>query len=268
MKMHYVKKTLRDVLTEHPEYKHVLLKFFHGLGDAIDFYANCLPALEKAFPDRRFYVETQLGQELFFGKVNPDESVYDLAVFIVFPCAEWDDGQETKAEKCGRVELGVEIVPDTPCRYWITAGRSPSPLIGVHFVSTSNNDLCCPEETARLIWDKIAARGLIPIDTHFRHQGATIDRETFAWEKRNVENVPASVETLFGLIESLGGFVGVASGNFWAALCSLPPSKILYIETEFPVRKLTHIPIRNLNAKDPDEKLIDEWLDDCMEGRI
>ncbi|MBP5205956.1 MAG: hypothetical protein J6Z44_04100, partial [Bacteroidales bacterium] len=47
----------------------------------------CLPALERAFPDRRFYVETQLGQELFFGVVNPDESAYDLTVFIVFPCA-------------------------------------------------------------------------------------------------------------------------------------------------------------------------------------
>lgn len=266
MKLAYMKKTLADVLKEHPEYKKILLKFYHGLGDAIDFHANCLPALKRAFSDREFFVETQLGQELFFGAVNPDENAYDLTVFIMFPCAEWEPGLETKAEKCARVELGIKIPPDTPCRYWFSAGREPSPFVGVHFVSTSNNDVCCPEPCARLIWEKIEKRGLIPIDTHFRHEGATIDREIFPWEIRNVQDIHGTVEKLFGIMENLGGFVGVSSGNFWAALCCLNPSKILYIETEFSVRRLTHIPIRHVSAKDPDETEIDAWLDEITKG--
>ena len=266
MELTFKNKTLADVLTAHPEYKRILLKFYHGLGDAIAFHANCLPALKRAFPGREFSVETQLGQELFFGAVNPDENAYDLSVFILFPCAEWEPGPETKAEKCGRVELGIEITPDVPSRYWFSGGREPSPFVGVHFVSTSNDGLCCPEPCARLIWEKIEKRGLIPIDTHFRHEGATIDREIFAWESRNVQNVRPTVEKLFGMIENLGGFAGVASGNFWAALCCLDPSKILYIETEFSVRKLTHIPIRQIKAENPDEAVIDAWLDEITKG--
>ena len=266
MKLSYVQKTLADVLGEHPEYKKILLKFYHGLGDAIDFFANCVPMLKRAFPGRRFYVETQLGQEYFFGEVDPDENHYDLCVFIAFPCAEWDKGMETKAEKCARVELGIKIPPDVPSRYFISPGRDPSPLVGVHFVSTSNDDVSCPEPCARLIWDKIEQRGLIPIDTHFRHQGATLDRVIFAWEDRHVQTVRPTVEKLFGLMNALGGFAGVSSGNFWASLCTLPPSRILFIETEFPVRKMTHIPIRSIKAADPDEAVIDTWLNEITEG--
>lgn len=227
MKLKYIQKTLADVLNEHPEYKTVLLKFYHGLGDAIDFFANCVPMLKRSFPGRRFYVETQLGQEYFFGEVDPDENHYDLCVFIAFPCAEWDEGPETKAEKCARVELGIKIPPDVPSRYFISPGRDPSPLVGVHFVSTSNDDVSCPEPCARMIWDKIEQRGLM---------------------------------------NALGGFAGVSSGNFWAALCTLPPSKILFIETEFPVQKITHIPIRSVKAADPDEAVIDAWLNVITEG--
>lgn len=267
MELTFKNKTLADVLTEHPEYKRILLKFYHGLGDAIDFHANCLPALERAFPNREFFVETQLGQELFFGVVNPNEKAYDLTVFIMFPCAEWEPGPETKAEKCGRVELGIKILPDRTWRYSLLLSKNKaSPFVGVHFVSTSNKDVSCPEPCARLIWEKIEKRGLIPVDTHFRHEGATIDREIFTWESRNVQNVRPTVEKLFNMMESLGGFCGVSSGNFWAALCCLDPSKILYIETEFPVRKLTHIPIRQIKAENPDEAVIDAWLDEITKG--
>lgn len=268
MKLKYVKNTLADILHDHPEYRRILLKFFHGLGDAIDFYANCLPRLKMEFRDRDFVVETQLGQEIYFGSTNPgDESDFDLSVFIMFPCAEWDEGPETKAEKCARVELGIRIPEDTPNRYWeITRGREPSPLVGVHFVSTSCDDVSCPESTARLIWEKIEKRGLIPLDTHFRHKGATLIRDVFAWENRTVRDVPATVEKLFGLMWSLGGFAGISSGNFWTALCTLDPRKILYIETEFPVRKLTHIPIKSIKADDPDEAVIEDWLNEIEKG--
>lgn len=270
MKLSYVKKTLADVLREHPEYKTILLKFYHGLGDAIDFRANCLPWLKCNFPNRRFYFETQLGQEYLFEAVNPCERLYDLSVFISFLCAEWDPGLETKAEKCARVELGIEIPPDKEFFYHGIAHKPvftvDSGLVGVHFVSTSNDGLCCPEPCARLIWEKIEKRGLIPIDTHFRHKGATIDRKVFPWETRNVQDIPATVKKLFNLLCGVDGFAGVASGNFWASLCCLDPEKILFIETEFPVRKLTHIPIKSVSAKDPDETVIDAWLDEITKG--
>lgn len=269
MKLEFQKKTVADLLKERPECRRVLVQFYHGLGDAIMFFANCLPALEHEFPNVKFYVETQLGQDEIFGKVDPDEDAYDLAVFIGFPCSEWDEGtDETKAEKCGRLELGVEIPPDCPDYYYffICPGKKhfASPLVGVHFQSTSCDEICCPEELAKLIWDRIQARGLIPIDTHFDHHGATIHRQIFPWETRNVTDAPASVGKLFGLIDHISGFAGVASGNFWAALCCLPPQKILFIETLFPARKLTHVNVHMVSVKDDREtqiKKIDAWLD-------
>ena len=266
MKLKYTKKTLAEILNEHPDFKRILLKFYHGMGDAIMFYANCLPALERAFPDRDFYFETQLGQEEFFGDADRNEAHYDLSVFLNFPCAEWDEGPETKAEKCAREELGIEIGEDHPSRY-----RLPffclSPLVGFHFVSTSNDSICCPENFAYHLWEKTVARGLIPIDTHMQHHGATIERDIFCWEKhRAVVSIAPSCCTLFGLIGSLGGFAGVASGNFWLALCILEPRKILFIETEFPVWKLTHCPVFSVKASDPDESVIDAWLTEIKKG--
>ena len=156
MKMKFVNKNLAEILAGHPEYKRILLKFYHGMGDAIMFYANCLPALERTFPNCEFFFETQLGQEEFFGDADPNEEHYDLAVFLNFPCAEWDEGPETKAEKCARVELGIEIGEDHPSRY-----RLPffclSPLVGFHFVSTSNDSICCPENFAYHLWEKTVA---------------------------------------------------------------------------------------------------------------
>lgn len=269
MELTFNNKTLADILKAHPEYKRILLKFYHGLGDAIAFYVNCLPRLEMEFPKREFSIELQPGQEVISDCVviNPDENDYDLSVFIMFPCAEWEPGLETKAEKCGRVELGIIIPEDDPEYYNLEFFEDlTSPFVGVHFVSTSNDGLCCPEPCARLIWEKIEKSGLIPIDTHFRHEIATIDRKIFAWERRNVQNVRPTVEKLFGMMKHLGGFAGVASGNFWTALCCLEPEKILFINTEFPVRKLTHIPIRQIKAKDPDEDVIDAWLYEITKG--
>ena len=48
--MSYKKLRLTDFL-ESGEYHSVLFKFYHGLGDAISFYCNVLPVLEKKFPD-------------------------------------------------------------------------------------------------------------------------------------------------------------------------------------------------------------------------
>ena len=58
MELTFNNKTLADILKAHPEYKRILLKFYHGLGDAIAFHANCLPALRRAFPGREFSVDT------------------------------------------------------------------------------------------------------------------------------------------------------------------------------------------------------------------
>lgn len=255
--MSYKKLRLTDFL-ESGEYHSVLFKFYHGLGDAISFYCNVLPVLEKKFPDVDFYFETERGQEMMFGNVCGDEDDYDLSVFVNFPCSEWDiDTDETKAEKCLRVEMGIDGVKQgedyqMPCQFM-------SPLIGCHFFSTSCEALSCDYEIAQAVWDGIANHGMIPIDTHFVHPNATIKLAPFDFEAcRNVADVKPDVGLLFGLLGTLSGFVGVAGGNFWAALSCLPPQHILFIENEFPVTKLTRLPVFSMRGFEPD--VFDEFM--------
>lgn len=253
----FERQTLRDLL-ETGKYKTVLLQFYHGLGDAIDFFNNVLPVLEFTFPKVKFAVATHLGQEAIFGEVDTDESHYDLAVRVKFPCSEWEATPETKAEKCLRVEMGL---PQRQLDHYL--GRIyPSPLIGTHFFSTSSPGLSAPEELAQAVWRAISARGLIPIDTHFVHEGAVHKLTPYSWQNRHVADIEPTPQKLFGLLRSLGGFAGVSSGNFWAALCQLEPEKILYLETEFPATKLTRLPVHSVKSPD-DIDAINDWLDDC-----
>ena len=256
MSIQYKSLRLCDFLSGN-EIETVLFKFYHGLGDAIDFYCNCLPALRVRFPGIKFYVDFHAGQEMLFGEVDQDESNYDLCVFVNVPCAEWDEGDETKAEKCMRVEMGA------PCRQndiYILPRQFGSPFVGVHFFSTSNDGLSCGESDAEFLWDHIASRGLIPIDTHFLHESAKIPRRPFGFVNRSVcdDKIQPNVGLVCGTIRACSGFAGIAGGNFWVALATLPPECILYIETEFRASKLTHLPVWSM--KGYDEDVVDSWL--------
>ena len=235
------------------EYRSVLFKFYHGLGDAISFYCNVLPVLRARYPWVKFYFDTERGQEEMFGTVSQNEEDYDLSVFVQFPCSEWEsDTDETKAEKCLRVEMGIEDEKQCDVYEMPHPFYKQSPLVGVHFHSTSSESLSVDYDTAHTVWFEIMNAGLIPIDTHFSHPGATLRPERFDFCTRNVADCNANMRSLFGLLGTLRGFIGVASGNFWAALTCLPPERIMYLETDFPVTKLTRLPVYSMRGFQPD----------------
>lgn len=245
------------------QYKKVLLSFHHGLGDAISFFYNVLPVLKRKYPSVDFCFDTHMGQENIFGYVDKERLHYDLVVDVVFPCSEWDaDSTETKAERSLRTEFGIEREKqkDRYMHDYYPYTPYPSPLVGVHFQSTSGDCLCYNKNDSEKLWNAIKERNLIPIDTQFFHPDATIKREPYSFADRNMKGMKPDVKNLFGLLGTLRGFAGVASGNFWSALCVLPPSKILYLGTEFPVNKLTRLPVHNMIKYD--EKVVSEWLDD------
>jgi len=247
----YMKQTIKEYLTEHPEAKHVLIKFHHGLGDALMFHAGPLQALRRAFPDVTFSVHTHCGQEELFGVVNENESDYEAAFELNFPCAEWDAGSISKPEKCAMVETGVPF--DTE-EYGEICPKTYNPFVGLHFHSTCIEGLRCREETAKEIWGQLEAEGMIPIDTHMAHchdnRGKAPD-----WARRNMDGIKATPHRLMGVMASLCGFIGTPSGNFFAALSQLPPDRVMYLYTNFKAEKLTKLPVWQLDVRNGYDKL-------------
>lgn len=265
MKIEYKQQTLCQLLDTGAVHS-VLFQFRHGIGDCVSFYCNVLPVLADLYPNVRFAFAPLEDQRPLFPYVDDCEANYDLTVLVTFPCSEWDfDTDETKAEKCLHEEMGVI----KQCCRQRDVYRLPytfgSPLVGVHFFSTSCEDVSCSEDIAEKIWRSIERAGLIPIDTHFYHDGAKIERHPFAWETRTVDdpNIKPSIGLCDGLISACAGFAGVSGGNFWLALAEMMPQCILYIETEFPVEKLTREPV--FSMKEYDQATVDAWLDAVKE---
>ena len=242
------------------KYRSVLIIFRHGLGDAVMFYGTCFKALVAKYPGISFSYSTHCGQEELFGKVDPNPDHYDIAFEFKYPCSEWNAGDETKSEKCARVEMGLKM----PLKEDYTLPKSfQSPLVGVHFNSTSCPSMDVPKDTARRIWDQIQDSGLIPIDTHMRHAYDNQKSVVHDFEQsRRIDNVPATVGKLVGLISTLRGFAGVPSGNLVCACSVLPASRILCLSSEFSIRKSIHLDILEINMKKPyDAGVVNEWLD-------
>jgi len=261
MKIEFKQKTLCDILDADVNHNisRVLFEFYHGIGDCVSFYCNVLPVLHWRFPEVMFDFLVLPDQAPLFPDVMKKD-IYDLVVFVRFPCSEWDmDSDETKAERCLRVEMGIK----NECQR--DQYRMPfvfrSPLVGVHFFSTSCEAVSCREDIAEKIWRSIERAGLIPIDTHFYHEGAKFEYHPFAFENRSVDdpNIKANIGLCDGLLGACGGFAGVSGGNFWIALSKLNPRNILYIETEFPVEKLTRLPVHHM--KEYDQDVVDAWLE-------
>ena len=242
------------------KYHRVLLLFRHGLGDAIMFYSTCFKALVAKYPSISFTYSTHLGQEEIFGNPDTNPDHYDIAFEFVYPCSEWGAINETKSEKCARVEIGLK----GPLKEeYSIPGRYPSPLVGVHFNSTSCPSLNAPRDVAKRLWDQVLESGLIPIDTHMRHAYDNRRSVVHDFEQsRRIDDVRASAPALIGLIGSLRGFAGVPSGNMACALAMLPPNRILYLSSEFPMDRLTRLGCFEMNLKKPyDAVLVGEWLD-------
>lgn len=241
------------------KYKKVLLIMNHGLGDAVMFYATCYKTLCEKYPQINFYFDTHLGQEQIFGHIDKNHNNYDIAFKFNFPCSEWGNIDETKSEKCGRVEIGLKLNEEN---YTLPQTFS-SPLVGVHFNSTSCPKMNVPEDFAEKLWNQIEATGFIPIDTHMRHKTDNkIKSIVHNFEQcRRVDNIPATTPKLLGLLSSCCGFAGIPSGNMPCALSIIPPEKILYITSEFPANRLTRLPVHEINwEKGYDEKIVNDWL--------
>lgn len=237
-------------------YKNVLLKFHHGLGDIISFYP-AFEKLQKLYPDISFYLNLHCGQDEIFSCSPEDETLYDIVFEIKFSCSEWTHPEYTKAEYCCQEELGI-APPDTAVRM---RKYFASPLIGTHFFSTClPNRLSCDESTAKKITDAIYEAGLIPIDTHMKHENNNPVNNAFSWMNCRIDNAQASLKNLLGVISRCGGFAGVSSGNFHAATALLPEDTLLFIKTDIPVCTLTRKNILELDVKNYDHGIVKEWL--------
>ena len=242
--------TVSDYLIAHPECRKVLLKFRHGMGDAFMFYAQALPALKKKFPYIDFSFSTHLGQEEIFGKYSDDEKDYDAAFEFHFPCSEWDPGDESKCEKCCRVECGVEPVKED----YSLPKKYQSPLVGMHLISTCLPNTNCPEEYAKRLWDQFCEEGLVPIDTYMRHYFAN-HGEMSKYITRRIDDIPATMPKLMGILSSCCGMASIASGNWLAAMAVLPPERVLFIDTKnLGAKKYTKLPVWEVNALKPYDK--------------
>ena len=241
------------------KYKKVLLIQHHGLGDAFMFYATCYKQLCKSYPDIQFILNTHLGQQELFGYSDSNVNDYDIAFKFVFPCSQWGSLEQTKWQKCGRVQIGSEIkIQD----YKINK-EFKSPLIGIHLNSTCDKRINCPKQFAQKLWNQIIAEGLIPIDTHMRHKNDNKRSVIHEFEQcRRIDNIPADINKLMGILSVCRGFAGVSSGNLFCALSVLPPQKILYLKTEFSINRLTRLPIKQIDCRKPyDEKAVHEWIE-------
>ena len=248
------------------QYHRVLIIFHHGLGDSVMFYSTCLKALKARYPDIEFAYDTHLGQESIFGHVDNNPDHYDIAFNLGYPCSEWGNINETKSEKCARTELGLPL----PLKEEYDLPKSfPSPLVGVHFNSTCCANLNVGREFGRRLWEQIQDAGFIPIDTHMRHVNDHAEKSiVHDYEQcRKVDNIPATVDKLVGLLSHLRGFAGVPSGNVACAMAVLPPRKILYLSSEFPKDRLVHLDVFEMSIRKPyDPKIVGEWLEELRRG--
>lgn len=242
------------------KYKTVLIIFHHGLGDSVIFHSTCLCSLKQRYPDITFYFSTKNGQEKMFGKVDEDPSKYDICFKLSFPCSEWGQRDETKFEKCARVELGIELVQQD----WTPIIPVRSPFVGIHLNSTCAPQMDCPRDYAKKLYDQIKEAGLVPIDTHMRH--CNDNKRSLVYDFQSslrIDNIPASLDTLIGIISTCRGFAGVPSGNITIAhmIFREHPERILYMTSEWPARRTTRQPVCEVNIRKPyDKNKVAEWL--------
>lgn len=248
------------------KYKKVLIVFWHGLGDVIQFL-NVFDEMKKLYPDIHFDLALQkgLGQEIVFPDakliVNLDniEEGYDLTALINFPIEV--DPKLTKSELCCKNELGIELVSGHK-----KLPEFPSPLVAVHFCLTCLPGLANPsEEVAKKIWNEIHEAGLIPIECHFHHTFDNPENKVFSFVDATVRGCQAKVSSLFGLLKTSRAFIGVVSGPFHSALSILSPERILYLEKDIPLERFTHLPVTKVDLKKYKDGEVLNWLENIKE---
>lgn len=251
--------------------KKVLIPFGHGLGDTIMFL-NVFDKLSSLYPDVEFILALQKG--LGFEELEPDiigknrkviyvsdlsydkeTFIYDIIADIDFPMSE-NQTEITKAERCCRDELGIELVAGHK-RITCSANK----LVGLHFQIT-----CLPDsanvsyDIAKKIWQEIKDAGYIPMETLMKHPFHNPVNEKYDFIDRHIRDIPPKVSTLIGIIKNCERFICCVSGNFHVALSILPPEKICLLERDFKTECFTKLPIKRINVKEyPDGEIL-RWL--------
>ena len=236
-------KKLKQYLDELNDGDHVLLIFWHGLGDLIMFLEP-FEKLRSIYP--RIQIDLAVQKGLGFEEVTADlkttsvkfidgnfmdylpSNLYKIISDIDFPMNE---GQTiyTKGEWCCIHELGIDPIAG---HKKLTQGLNR--LVGVHFNITCLPDSCNPDEkTAERIWNDILEAGYVPIETHFQHVFHNPKNEKFPFIDCTVRRVRPRVSTLVGLLESCFAFVGVVSGNLHTALSVMPHDNIFFLDKDF-----------------------------------
>jgi hypothetical protein len=142
-----------------------------------------------------------------------------------------------------------------------------SPLVGLHFNSTSCPRMNVPYEFAHKLWNQIIESDLIPIDLHMRHKNDNSRNVVYDFAQcRKIDNISATTPKLIGMLSACCGFAGVSSGNLFCALSIFPPEKILYITSDFPAKRSTRLPVHEINWKNGyDKKIIQDWIE-CLKN--
>lgn len=262
-------------------FKKVLLRLKAGLGDAMMFRAVCLPALIEAvnkFSDIFVNIDIDVhnGQDVVFHKYQVytgNLENYDAVFELEFPdnCFKWEGADTlTKPETCLRDELGLDYnhAPEYYGQDGYDYNRN-GVLVGLHLFSTCYAGLNCPEDFARHLWQQLADNALIPFDTYIETPGGKNRYKPYDFETQNLQGVTPGVDKLFKVVKSCCGFASVSSGNFFLALDSMPPEKILFLQTIFRPVKLTRLPVHVVDAHAPynlaTEKVVQNWID-CIKG--
>ena len=245
------------------KYKKVLIVFWHGLGDVIQFL-NVFDKLKSLYPDIHFDIglqkgldqETIIPEAILLPDLKDIERNWDLTVLLHFPVET--DPTCTKSELCCKNELGIEPVsghkklPDFP-----------SPLVAVHFNITSLPNLANPsEEVAHKIWNEIREVGLVPIEVHYHHIFDNPVNKIFPWVDCTVRRCQAKISSLLGLLRVSRFFIGVVSGPFHSAMSILPHERICFLQKDIPVERFTYEKIKVVDIKSYKDNSVREWLNE------
>jgi hypothetical protein len=244
--------------------RRVLIVFWHGVGDVVNFVAP-LARLRELYP--RIHFDLGLANGLDEETIFPEavlldgdwrsqiESMdYDLVFICHFPVEDIRRPTMTKAELCCEKELGIEPVAGEPR---IIAKK----LVGVHFQATALPWVANADEaTAQRIWNDIIEAGCVPFETHFEHVFHNPVNERYPFIDKHVRNWPPRLENLIALLGACHAFVGVVSGNFHLAHAILGPDRVMFLENESRATQFTKQNVATANLKQYNGE-VKRWLE-------
>jgi len=229
----YVNKKLIDYMQEN---KKLLFLWLHGIGNLMMFLP-VMAKLRELCPKCQvdWYMEGEARVDCF--EVVHDRpglyKEYDAVFYVPFLTRP----PLTKQHSCCIYEAGIKPEEITG---FAMLPKMESPLVAVHFFSSSCPHLNCPPQIAEKICNEIKAIGKIPIECHFDKVAPQYGK--FHFLENNVRGCPARIQNLVGLIQSCCAFVGTISGPYNVAM-SVMPDRAIALDAD------NHIPGHHMNAR-------------------